>query len=245
LTTFICGNSHVGALKLGLDMLEPAMASGIKVFPFGSALIELAPFSARDGAAVRLTDPEYLAFLKRFTGLQAITGEHLWGFCMGTHTAHIYRDTFWAEAEPSEICRPEVRPVSTGMLNAIIDDEQRQVLEFFGQVKAAGIRFFAVSAPPPRQDHPSFRRGVRRETVAFVDRRARDIFAGKLAAEGIDFILPPDEAATSDGFLKEEYGAGFKPNGKFDPHHANAAYGAMMMRKIAAYVASRQAAASG
>lgn len=236
MTVFICGNSHVGALKRGLKELGADAPRGIEVFALGSAVIELASFSRREGLSVVLTDEEYAANLKHFAGADALTSDHYWGFCMGTHTTRLFRDQTWATTVPSAICQAGERPMSSGMLDTIIADELRNVLAFFAQMKLAGIDFFVVAAPPPRADHPCFEDGVRPETVLHIDHQLRHTFAAKLADQNITFVTPPPEVITPEGFLKPEFEVGIKASGKVDRHHANSAYGAIMMQRIAGQI---------
>jgi hypothetical protein len=239
LTLFICGNSHVGAIKRGFDKLDAKLATPAVLFPLGSARFERTPFSVLEGNTVRVVQADYVANLRKFAGSEVFGAEHLWGFCIGTHTARIYAERFWLNAAPSEVCPPRQRPVSRAQLAAIIAGELRQVLAFFARLQQAQVPFFVVSGPPPRPDHPFIARGASRKAVLHIDREVRRYFLERLAEARIDFVSPPQEASDTDGFLRSDYCAGLKPGGRFDPHHANTAYGMLMAQRVIDHVTQR------
>lgn len=236
MTAFICGNSHVGALRRGYRELFPGRGPDVTIFPLGNGSHERAPFSELRPDGVRFTAAKYADSLKQHAGRDAIGGAaDIWGVCLGTQNVRIYNNKFWIDADPAAISRPGIQPVSGAVLDAIIVRDQCNVRAFFAQLRDAGARVFAVSGAPPRSDHPCIRHGVRPQTVSFIDRAARLSFAGYLSDLGIDFVTPPPECLTDDGFLKAEFNHVPKKGGH-DKHHANTEYGARMVNRVLAYL---------
>jgi len=231
MTVWICGNSHTAALKRGLSQLQKNGLE-IDVFPLGNGKWEKTPFSVTRENIVEATNSQYRKNLQRFTGATNFRADCVWGLCMGTHNARIYRDEFWAGAEPAAIARPGVRPISDGVLDSIVEADQFHIRDFILRLKNGGVKCFVVSCPPPRLDHSCLTKGVRSETVAYIDRCARASLQGWLIEHGVDFIAPPAETMTDDGFLKAEYAATLTQSGRKDPHHANKAYGALLMERV-------------
>ena len=237
MTVWLCGNSHVVALQRGLAARE---VSGLPlaIFPFGNGRWETMAFSAVSAGRVVLTHPEYATNLEKYTGRQHVGGDDLWGLCLGTHNARVYRADFWIDAEPSAVARDGARPVSDGLLDAMILQDQHHIRAFIAQLVEAGVPHFVVSCPPPRRDHQCFDAGTRHQTVAYIDRRARELFRGWLAERRTAFVDVPPETVSEDGFLKPAYNAPDWPNGMKDPHHANRDYGVQMIDRVIDHVRS-------
>ena len=234
--TLIGGNSHTGALKKGLE--EAGAQNEIDVFVFGSAVVELAPFSAIENGRVVFTEEEYARNLRRLAGFGDFDPSIRWGLCMGTHNARLYRDRFWREAEPSAIARAGRRPVTLGLMQAMIEQDQKYTRRFITQLKSARAAVFVVSCPPPRRDHAAIDAGTRPEVVQTIDAEARRHFRQWLGDHEVDFVDYPPETADADGFLKLHFAAGVKENGRLDPHHANEAYGRLMIGAVDRYLSS-------
>jgi hypothetical protein len=179
------------------------------------------------------------------TKLQQATGkpffevgepEDVWGFSLGHHL-YIWRRLFWTRIEPSTICRAGAQPVSAATLTAIIESHQYYFRNFLSQLKSIGLRLFVISCPFPRSDHPAItEHGARPEVITHIDQAARAAFGNWLTDQGIDLIEPPPECRTAAGFLKPEFRSLARPNGSPDYGHANDAYGALMLRRILAYL---------
>lgn len=240
MTVWLCGNSHVGALQRGLAA-HGGDEVPLRIFPFGNGIWETEEFSTVSAGRVILTRPEYAENVEKHTGKRHFDHGDVWGLCLGTHNARIYRLDFWSGAAPSGIARGDARPISNGVLDAMILRDQRHIRTFMTRLKEQSVPFFVVSCPPPRQDHPCFRQGIRRETVAYIDRRSRTLFRDWLAGRRVGFVDIPPDAVTADGFLKPAYNAPDRPDGAKDPHHANGDYGRLMIRRIIDYIRTRPA----
>lgn len=230
----IAGNSHVGALKRGLDQAlaqQPTGFEEVQVFPIVRAKLELEPFSRRTGDAVQLIDPQSRTHLRERAGVDQID-DGVWGICMGLHNVVLMRDPFWDQHAPSWIATGEEIPVSPSLCAAIVLAGQEHVHAFVLQLKQAGIPVFLVSSPPLRRDHPSVA-SRRAEVPLEIDRLAREALADFAAQHEIPFVNYPDEALAEDGFLREKFESTIvRAKGSRDRAHANEEYGTLMMRRV-------------
>ena len=244
----ITGNSHVIALA---DALSEGQATGrkpesinAKVFPLGNGRFEIDTFSRvetnGDTPGVRFTVETYAASLSHHAGrdrIAPVEGER-WGFVLVNHNARIYRQATWLTHEPASIMTARKQPVTQGLVRRVAERDHRGVRTFFEHLQDAGVDFFAISAPPPRLDHPAVRRGVRREVIAHIDGTARQVWAEWLDDRGIAMVPPPENSTDADGFLLPELASRRIHMGKRDRHHANAKYGARQLGQIAATFAT-------
>lgn len=222
----ICGNSQVAALRNAIPHVSGA-TEGVQAFVLGSAIYELEPFSAIAGDAVELLEANYRSNAIHYTGAPLLTKKSLWGLCMATHAARLYRDPFWKNAVPIERISPGKRLASETLIEALLFEDQRNCFALFEQMRTAGVPFFVVDCPPVRADHGALVAGTPPEIVQYVDKRARQRVYDWAAAHGVQVVRFPPEVASPDGFLRKEF-AEVPP----DPHHANSLYGALMIAKV-------------
>jgi hypothetical protein len=242
MTVFICGNSHVIALKqpyerIRRDWPEPRL----RIFNAAGGHKEVeGPLSTVRDNRVRFLSEKQVAKLKTNIGKPYFENgdlEDVWGVSIGHHP-YVWGASAWGLAEPSAICRPGTQPVSAAALSTIISYHQRHFRDFLYQLKSIGLRLFVISCPFPRSDHPKIVNGrVRRETVLHIDQAARMAFGDWLADQGIDLIDPPPECRTAEGFLRPEFRLLINPLNDLPDHsHGNDAYGVLMLRRIFAYL---------
>lgn len=234
----ITGNSHVLALAAGDDRA----ASRARVFALGNGRHEVDRFSRRTRGGVSLLVEQYAENLTRHTGRPTIEPGHTWGVLQVNHNARVYGHDTWLTHEPAEVAARDTVPVSVALVEEVVVTDQHGVRLFLTDLREAGVDVFAVSAPPPRRDHPALVRGVRPEVVRHLDTLARRTWSAWLDEEGIDLIDPPASSWAEDGFLLAEHAAVRTRRGGRDAHHANEVYGTLMMRKVLDHVAQRAGA---
>jgi hypothetical protein len=232
---FICGNSHVAALQRGLTKLDRS-SGDVTIFPLGNGFYELTDFSGVKNGEVILTDPTYARNFETYAGQNHFDSSHIWGLCMGTHTARIYRNHMWVDSAPADMGGSGARPISEAVLDAIVDADQKYIKLFMSRLKSHGLKFFCISCPALRSDHPCFKSGILPEVGAFVDSYARERFKGWLKEQRIDFVDMPRGSVDAHGFLRPRYRQLRAGKGRRDPHHANAAYGKLMMQRVFDYL---------
>jgi hypothetical protein len=247
MTVFLCGNSQLAALAEGVaEGRDPAAgpAGGavvdgeLTIFPLGNGKHEPTAFSRLTPAGVVFEPRQYAANLQRYAGRTAIAPGDTWGFLTINHNVRIYRDPMWKTYVPSALDLPGT-PVTDDLLATIVARDHAGVRGLFAQLQEAGVDFFAVSAPHPRQDGTAVRNGVPRPVIAYLDALSRSLWRSWLGERGIGLVEPPPSTVTPDGFLDAAYGAGPDSDGRLDPHHANAAYGALMLARVREFLTTR------
>ncbi|MEQ9681888.1 MAG: hypothetical protein RLO49_04200 [Rhodospirillales bacterium] len=228
MTLHICGNSHVRALRAGMQTLEDSVAEEVIVFPLGTADNEAEAFSTIENGRVTLTNDRFRTKLQKNFGFSSFGPADRWGICLGTHNYRLMRTDAWLRAAPAWLGLPGMQPVPEAAFAQMVAADQRHIRAFFDQLLHTGVRPFVISAPWPVRTHPIIAEtGVRPVVIKAIDVRARALFAAWLAERGIDLILPPDEAADDDGFLRPRFAKGGD-----DHYHGNPRYGRLMMKKV-------------
>nr|WP_319383835.1 hypothetical protein [uncultured Roseibium sp.] len=231
MSIYVTGNSHVGALAQGFASLE-SKPDDMKIFALGSGAHELTEFSERQGVQVVMRNPDYAKNLFAQTGLKGVGQNHVWVFVMGSHNSRILRGHFWRNAAPSTLQMEGKRPVSEGLLTAMIEGDQEKIRDFLSDVKRVGARFLVAACPPTRRDRFCDEQGIPVEVLRYVNGRACDAFFQWVTEQEIPLVRPPEECMDENGFLRSEYTKFKTASGSPDPHHANAAYGELMTSQI-------------
>jgi len=228
MTLYICGNSHVRALRAGMQALEDQVSEPVEVFPLGTADNEAQPFSTIENGQVVLTNNRFRSKLTKNFGFTSFQPDHRWGICLGTHNARLFRNEGWLTAAPAWLNLPGMQPVTTEAFDQMVATDQAHIRAFFDQLLETGVHPFVIAAPWPVRNHPIMSEtGVRPDIVQAIDERARALFTTWLAEREIDIIAPPPGTKDDGGFLKEDYAKGGD-----DPYHGNFPYGKLMMAKV-------------
>jgi hypothetical protein len=148
-------------------------------------------------------------------------------FSLGAHGNAIYLDRTWGRytIDPEST----KRYVSEAAFQRSVVSLSHPVLSFFDDLIAAKVSFEVIfSCPLPR----SFLERVKgtigsAEELARIMTRFRAVYGRELRLRGVQFHLPPKEVLDGD-FLKEE----FKSTNLENDFHANAKYGAVMLRQL-------------
>jgi hypothetical protein len=115
------------------------------------------------------------------------------------------------------------QPVTNSLLKRLVLDRKQHSLTFLASLKKLGLNVFVVEAPRTFPHHPDLPRDVSR--VGRMEERCRAIILEKLADMEIPVIALPSGALSEHGLMKPE----FRHENENDKHHANAAFGALMI----------------
>ncbi|HIP23506.1 MAG TPA: hypothetical protein EYG79_07945 [Rhodobacteraceae bacterium] len=228
---WICGNSHLAALRRGYVNIEPPKPL-LKFFPLGSGSCVWEDFSAANSEGVYLTAEEFAERFAKATNLDYFDPEDVWGICIGGHSPRLYAGANWKSSRPSHLQTGQKRPISLGLLDALIEYDHKYIFRFFKRLKAAKIKFFVIATPPPPENYHDGRRLDEVETMGFIEQRARDRFKRLIEKEEIDYVDLPENITDENGFIKKEYKLQFMHNGRHDGHHANESFGQLMVENI-------------
>ncbi len=227
------GDSHVAALATAHGDLTARgqWPADLEVsFPWGGSGGEWrAPLVEMTGDGCKVINPG----LKQLFGTDLITKAHVADvilcICATSHSLRVWRDQTWVRHAPLSLARTEL-PVSDGVLERIVLDDQDHALTLVAAFAKLGARMVAIEGPRPFAIHKAMTvRGIRRDIVLHIDRFYRRAAAAKLKALGIPLVAVPLECLDADGFMKPE----LKHMRVSDQHHGNAAFGAIMMKRVA------------
>lgn len=237
----VTGNSHVNALRLGAMQLGAELSRmsdrELRIGMLGNGKFTHRQFFRECDAGAVIVEPEYVDALKALTGTDVIgqTGV-TYGICLGFHSPPVFRQPMWQVSALSEyVGNARERPISSAVLEAMVEHNNRYMYGFFDALRRAGVDFFVISAPPPRRDHPCLAK-TPESTVIAVDAAFRTSVARHLESKGVQYVMPPSEAYDADGFLPDELAM----KAPRDVHHGNADYGSLMLRKVLEFVSSRE-----
>lgn len=240
MTIRICGNSHVVALQHGHGEVKD-QGPPLSVFPLGGANFDNTDFSYATAEGVRFNVDLFNDLLMRFAGLTHVSTEGLWGFSVGSFFSRIYANSYWRAVAPSAVALPNHRPLTLAQVEAIVAEDQKYVLQFYKHLQQVGTNFFIIIGPPPPANYSAIGNGVPRDTVISLEKIARRWFLAQLDKMGVRYLDVPPETVDESGFLRPEFKLDTKPDGTPDPHHANSAYGALVVQQIFAEIAQREA----
>lgn len=224
----ITGESHIGAIAKGLDLLrergEIPPEYDIFIKPLGGGHLLPTPFFVDEGTHARLTEPTYIA---NFQTLPPKSQQHDWyGFCAPLHTARVYRHEDWKQYSTLAM-PPATIPLSASAFRRVVLDDQKYVLQLLDLLLRNKKKVFAIEAPYPFQRHYHVA-NIGAEKLLRINSDFRAIMLAELQHRHIPVIRVPAECIGADGFMLDAFHCG-TPD---DQHHASAEFGAKMMRQI-------------
>ena len=238
----VLGDSHVAALSQGFDQLGAAERSA---FPGEVVFLKLfdgpdniVPFFRAADDRIEFTSPRVTDELAAGIGqgaLKASDTDTVFAFSLGLMTTLLVRMPDWKYGAPvgawgyTEKKHRLRQLVSPGVVKAIVLDHHKYALGLAAAARDLGLRSLIVSAPPLRQDERAIERGRDPRVLAEVDRIARATMLDAFAGLGTPVVLPPPEASQEGAALLRPEFHRIAPR---DTHHANADYGALMIRRV-------------
>jgi len=237
LNALLIGDSHITALlKAHIAMrkrgeLDPDVTIALK--RIGGGHILPTPFFVNEGDVARITDPEYVLTFRQLPpkarrfgtiGLSMplwplrvmykLVGEKI---CIGTGT-------------------PGLRPMSHGLFKRMVLEDQRYVIELIEILNRSGTRVLAVAPPALFRDHPILSFHPAHDALRMFS-TYQEIMFGVLERHGVHVIKVPGECLDAEGFMLQK----FRHPDPEDTHHANAAFGKIMIREIESWLQTRPA----
>jgi len=223
----LTGDSHVVAIGNALAEFElkPPFTevTAAKMFSFPQTL---KPFYRVEADRIVFdAEPARAAMQAISGGEDLVPSPDVLAMCLGFTTTRFLRSPIWKKVRPWSTPGPQ-RPLSDAEIRAMADDHFKYSTTFVRDALAIGVRLVIIEAPPPCATDPIMTRGLTPEMVLAIDRLARE--ATKAALSGVAIVETPPAAAYR-GFLKRGY-----RKSQNDHHHANAAYGALVLPLVMA-----------
>jgi len=236
----VTGDSHISALKSGIDLLQAEGDSLVDyVFDFkplglGGHLIK--PFFADRGDYAEMTDPIIKKRVQRLPLLEDGEFQPYYAISGAMHSIRLWRDVnFWTKYTP--FCQQEgLIPVSVGLLRHAVLNDQLYICKLIEIMQRSGVKLFVIEAPKPFKHH-RIHNDVDSEVIVYVDRFYRQVFKDWLAAKGVPVVEVPASCYDSEGFMLNE----FRSDNLGDANHANKDFGAIMAKEIIKFLQQQAA----
>lgn len=224
----ITGDSHTGALSQGVALARAALPEDIDmvVKPLGGGHILPTAFFRDAGTHALIVDPDYRRNFHRLPPL-AIKAD-LIALSAPLWPMRVMHKLVWPRHGIDEPM-PEGQPISRALFRRLVIEDQRQVLALCALLRRVGMPVVAVSPPVMFRDHVTLRHTAPEHVRRLFD-GYRAIMLSELAARDIPVLDVPPECLDADGYMHPDY----RHENPEDEHHANAAFGALMIKGLAA-----------
>lgn len=221
----ITGDSHTATLKLGLDALVnqgEILSHDIRVKPLGPGGIFSKPFFIDKGDHAQIANGRFRQRLKRLPLPNKKDHSVYYGLSGPFLPFKIWRDKDWLHYTP--LATEENKfPVSNSLLRRVVLDDRKYILQLLEVLKRIGVKVFVMEAPMPMRN-PLRSDLIDSELITYLDSFYRKTIKEWLDQRGIPVVEVPSDCYDSDGFMYDTYNRG-------DGHHANDAFGALMIKK--------------
>ena len=226
----LTGDSHTAALRQGQIAIETEglWPEGVRlaIRPLGGGHLTCEPFFVDRGDHAEITTAAYRRQVQRLP-MDDDPRETIYGISAPLHSVRLWRHPAWQSFAPAAMA-VEGTPVSSGMIQRLVLEDQRHVLGLLALLKRLGKRVFVVEAPYPFHQHPALRK-TSRDLIRFVDGLYRNLIRRELARLAVPIVAVPN-GCVEDGFMLEHYA---RPG---DHHHGNQRYGQLMMDEVLAFL---------
>ncbi len=228
----LTGDSHTAALRKGQIAIEvegqwPERLR-LAIRPLGGGHLTCEPFFIDRGDHAEITVAAYRRQMQRLPMDDDPPGT-IYGLSAPLHSVRLWRHPAWQTFVPAAMAGAvSGTPVSSGMLQRLVLEDQRNVLDLVSLLKRLGKRVFVVEAPYPFRHHPAMRK-TSRDLVRFVDGFYRDLVRRELMRLAVPVVAVPARCV-EDGFMLDLYA---QPG---DHHHGNQRYGRIMMDEVLAFL---------
>lgn len=222
----ITGDSHTATLKLGLDALVnqgEALGHDFTVRPLGPGGIFSKPFFIDKGDHAQIANGRFRQRVKRLPFPAKNDRIAYYGISGAFLPYKIWRDNDWLQYTPLAEKKNKL-PVSNALLRRVIMDDRQHVLRLLEVLKRMEVKVFVVEAPRPMR-HTTTLELLDTEAVSYIDAFYRKTIKEWLDQRGIPVAEVPTDCYDSEGFMYDVYNRG-------DGHHANEAFGALMIKKV-------------
>lgn len=230
----ITGDSHTGALKRGLELLQTQGQVpedfAVEVVGLGGGQHMIAPFFEVEHGVARITQP---TFLKRFPQLPVPASSRdptVYGWCGLFHFAKAWRDRSWIDFRPSTVAG-KTAPVSMGLIQETVTGWFGQQLELLHVIRKSGARVLVIETPRPFRHHWALKR-ISAEVVAAVDQYCQQIMMVELQDRDIELVRMPADCTDDMGFMDPRW----RHEVEADEHHGNEQFGALMIQQTCQYL---------
>lgn len=175
---------------------------------------------------LKIVDPEYSKSLRKIPW-PPFTENCVYAFLFGLFGGFAWGDGKWSKLIPFELRKNDGPFASRALIAATIDDHCYWVQSFFLAAQSLKLPFMIVEGPAPFR-HRLRPAGIPVETAAFLERTYKSAMKEWLSSRGIPCVEIPKTCLDDVGLMREE----FRHENPLDGHHANTAFGKLMLSQI-------------
>ncbi|WP_425102310.1 hypothetical protein [Tropicibacter sp. S64] len=226
MTLLVTGDSHCGPIHRGLLARRAAgeALADIRVWPLGGGHLLPTPFFRDAGDHAQITADLYRARIPRLPPEKPpVTAL---AFSMPLWPMRVIYQLFMKKQALVGF-HGDLQPVSQAVFRQIVLAEQAHVLALFALMQRIGLPVAALSGPGLFRDHglTDYRPAgqILGQAEAY-----RAVMLAALAERGIPVLDIPAGCRDAEGFMLARY----RSETPDDPHHANAAYGALVVAQL-------------
>jgi len=226
---FITGDSHTGSLNLGLKLLKDQghlkQVDAIRIKPLGGGHLLPTKFFEDAGDHVRIVDPTYSAQIQRIPPMPA--GFEAIGLSMPLFPMRVVHKMVWSDKSSLARKMPGRAPISWAVFRQLVLADQVYVLGFASVLRRLGYSVLSISGPGLFRDNQVLNY-VEPDAILTIFQGYRTIMKEELTKRSLPFIDIPEECLDPEGYMLPQ----FRHPDPADAHHANADFGALMIRRI-------------
>lgn len=225
----LTGDSHLAAMKRGVDLLEEPRARSRFIFwPFGPATIARAAFHDRDqrDGTVTVAPARFSPVVFSQASLAVVGPDASLVISLPLHSARFLRFYSWETHVPWKRAREEVA-LSDKMVEEMIDEDCLHAVSFVRDVAQVLPKVHVLEAPRLFANSNLLEKS-RLEVLLDLQEVYRDRVRAKLLKLGVPVIDQPSETITEDRMTDLAY----DNENPDDQHHGNRAYGKLALEAV-------------
>lgn len=229
-TLFITGDSHVGALRKGHDLLAGAgrlPASPAVVFrPMGTSTLMRKEFFVDRSDHLEITVPRFREQVTVLPAPEFATGETVYCIAGPLNFHSLLSRKWWVHNWATGMPPRRGAPVTRGLLRHSLLAREFHELTMVRRLRELGQRVCVIEAPALFRHHPALAHTPAASLMALL-RACREILAEELERMGIEIVAVPAECLDEEGFMR----SGLRHARPDDGNHGNEEFGAIMLRQ--------------
>lgn len=226
----ITGDSHVGALRRGADLLEAQgqIPDGVKVdvIPLGPGDAFLSEFFKAERDHLAITSPDCSRWLPRLPAVEDTGRSDVVYVISGPlHLQPLVLNDYFLKFPPAPLTEGRTK-TSSALLRHLALKRKRYITEFSAKLVELKHRVLVVEPPRTFRHHRALET-TPASTISYLEDFFRLTVKAHLQDKGIEVVELPAESYDAEGLMLDKY----RHSHPDDQHHGNEAYGALMVSK--------------
>lgn len=228
---FITGDSHVGALRKGHDLLAGSgrlpSRPAIAFRPMGTSTLMRTAFFLDRSDHLEITVPRFRQQVPVLPAPEFATGGTIYCVAGPLNFHSLLSRKWWVHNWVVGMPPRRGAPVSRELLRHALLDMEFHELTLLRRLCELGQRVLVIEPPALFRHHPALAHTPAQSLLA-LSRLCRELVAEELGRMGIDIVAVPAECLDEEGFMLPA----FRHERLADGNHGNAEFGAIMLGRL-------------